>query len=159
MASSFYCYVHVVMTKLCWVFISLQRLSKLRWARTALCRGVRAAHCGGFSCCGAQALGLAGSIAVAPRPNCSAAWGISRTRDPTSVPCIDRRILSYCATREVQDKFFIVGLMSQSVSPVWGLFGTYCQTAFQENFSILHSHQQCSWAVVFYTFDCVIVPK
>ena len=114
-------------------------LSKLQWARTALCCDVWAAHCSGFSCCGAQALGLAGSIAVAPRPHCSAAWGISQTRDPTSVPCIDRRILSHCATREVQDKFLIVGLMSQNVSPVWGLFGTYCQTAFQKNFSILHS--------------------
>ena len=30
-----------------------------------LCCGVRASHCGGFSCCGAQALGVRASVVVA----------------------------------------------------------------------------------------------
>ena len=34
------------------------------------------AHCGGFSCCGAQALGCTGSIAVANGLSCSVTYGI-----------------------------------------------------------------------------------
>ena len=57
-------------------------------ARATLCCGVRAYHCSGFSCCGAQALGArisvvaahgllsAGSVIVAHRLSCSAECGI-----------------------------------------------------------------------------------
>ena len=72
----------------------------------------RASHCSGFSCCGARTLGsraqqlwLAGYRAqaqqlwrmdlVAPRH-----VGSSRTRGRTCVPCIGRRILNHCTTRE-----------------------------------------------------------
>ena len=86
-----------------------------------LCCGVRASHCGGFSCCRARAsrhagfsscsmqaqqLWLAGS-----REQAQQLWrrglvalrhvGSSRTRDRTRVPCIGRRILNHCTTREV----------------------------------------------------------
>ena len=37
---------------------------------------VRASHCGGFSCCGARALGAQASVVVAHRLSCSAACGI-----------------------------------------------------------------------------------
>ena len=37
---------------LCWSFITARGLSLV------LCRGAQASHCGGFSCCGAQALGI-----------------------------------------------------------------------------------------------------
>ena len=38
--------------------------------------GARASHCDGFSCCGAQALWLVGSVVVKHRISCSAACGI-----------------------------------------------------------------------------------
>ena len=39
--------------------------SKLWRAGATLHCGARASHCGGFSCCGAQALGMQASVAVA----------------------------------------------------------------------------------------------
>ena len=38
--------------------------------------GVRASHCSGFSCCGAQVLGARASVVVAHGLSCSAACGI-----------------------------------------------------------------------------------
>ena len=38
--------------------------------------GSQASHCGGLSCCGAQALGRVGSVVVAQGPSCPAACGI-----------------------------------------------------------------------------------
>ena len=57
-------------------------------------------HCGGFSCCRAQALGhrvsgVAHSGLVASRH-----VGSSQTRDRTPVPCIGRQILNHWTTRE-----------------------------------------------------------
>ena len=82
--------------------------------------GARASHCGGFSCCGAWALGTQASVVVARglgscgsqalecRLNSCGAWGLvapwhvrsSRSRARTHVPCIGRWILNHCATRE-----------------------------------------------------------
>ena len=59
--------------------------------------GPWASHCGGFSRCGAQALGLEGFRScglVAP-----VHVDPSQTRDWTCVPCIVRRILDHWATR------------------------------------------------------------
>ena len=63
----------------------------------------------GFSSCGtwAQQLWLAGSRAQAQQLWCTglvAPWhvGSSRTRARTRVPCIGRRILNHCTTREAQ---------------------------------------------------------
>ena len=93
---------------------SLLRAGFLQLQRAGLLfAGARASHCGGFFCCGAQAidtwvqqLWLASSRAraqqlwrmglVAPRH-----VGSSRTRARTHVPCIVRQILNHCATREV----------------------------------------------------------
>ena len=43
-----------------WVFIAVRGLSLV-----AVSGGVRASHCGGFSCCGARALGVWVSVLVA----------------------------------------------------------------------------------------------
>ena len=74
---------------------------QLRRVGATLHCGARASHCGGFSCCGAWALGtwaqqlwLTGL--VAPR-HVASSW----TRARTHVPCIGRPILNHCATREV----------------------------------------------------------
>ena len=51
---------------LCWVFITGRGLSLLVVSRGySFHCGVRASHCGGFSCCGAQALGARTSVVVA----------------------------------------------------------------------------------------------
>ena len=73
---------------------------QLRRAGATPHRGARASHYRGLSCCGAQApdaqaqwLWLTGL--VAPRH-----VGSSQTRARTRVPCIGRKILNHCATRE-----------------------------------------------------------
>ena len=105
---------------LCWVFVAARGLSlvavsggysslqcagfSLRWLLSLWSTGSRHA---GFSSCGtrAQQLWLTGSRAQAQQ-----LWrtglvtprhvGSSRTRARTRVPCIGRRILNHCATRE-----------------------------------------------------------
>ena len=112
---------------LCWVFVAARGLSlvavsggysslqcagfSLRWLLSLRSTGSRHA---GFSSCGmwAQQLWLTGSRAqaqqlwrsglVAPRH-----VGSSRTRDRTHVPCLGRRILNHCATREAPMNFLI----------------------------------------------------
>ena len=63
--------------------------------------GVRASHCGGFSCCRAQALGhicfsscSKGSVALLH-------VGSSQTRDWTCAPCIGKWTLNHWTTRDV----------------------------------------------------------
>ena len=78
------------------------------------CCGAWASHCGVLSCCRAWALGVRASAVVAHGLQSAgsvvvvhmglvAPWhvGSSRTRARTHVPCIGRRILNHCATREV----------------------------------------------------------
>ena len=64
----------------------------LRWAGATLHCGAWASHCGGFSCCGARALGTRTHV------------GSSRARARTRDPCIGRQILNHCATREVRQE-------------------------------------------------------
>ena len=83
--------------------------------------GERASHCGGFSCCGARALGVRDSVVVARGlSNCGsqaqqlwhmgsvALWHVasSRTKDQTHVPCIGNGIPNHCITREVPPALF-----------------------------------------------------
>ena len=113
---------------LCWVFIAVRGLSlvvasggysslrcvgfSLRWLPQLQSMGSR---CTGFSSCGtwAQQLWLAGSRAQAQQLWCTGLVtlqhvGSSRTRARTRVPCIGRRILNHCATREAQEhKLFV----------------------------------------------------
>ena len=63
--------------------------------------GVQASHCGGFSCCRAQALGTRASVVVAHGLSCSAVCGIFPDQGSNRAPCIGRQILNHCATREV----------------------------------------------------------
>ena len=68
----------------------------------------------GFFCCGAQALGMRASVAVARRLqgtgsaavthglSCSAACGIFPGQGSNPCPCIGRWILNHSATREAQ---------------------------------------------------------
>ena len=49
---------------LCWVFVAARGLSQLRRAGATLRCDARASHCGGFSCCGARALGAQASVVV-----------------------------------------------------------------------------------------------
>ena len=73
---------------------------------------VQASHCGGFSCCGAQALGMRASVVVAHRLSCSAACGIFPNRARTHVPCIGRQILNHCTTREAPIMGFLYHVTS-----------------------------------------------
>ena len=50
---------------LCWVFVAERALPQLWQVGATLHCGVQASHCSGRSCCGAQALGHAGSVVVA----------------------------------------------------------------------------------------------
>ena len=51
-------------------------LLQLRRAAVTLCCGAWASHCGGFSCCRAQALGLRASVVVACRLSSCGSWAI-----------------------------------------------------------------------------------
>ena len=97
----------------------MRAFSLWRAGATLRC-GARASHCIGFSCCGAQALGVWASIVVARgfsscgsralelRLSSCGTWalvalwhvGSSTTRAWTRVPCIGRQIFNHCATSE-----------------------------------------------------------
>ena len=92
---------------LCEGFLQLRRVGA-----TLPC-GARASHYRGLSCCEAEApdaqaqqLWLTGP--VAPRH-----VGSSQTRARTRVPCLGRRILNHCATREAPCVTFIPNLFKR----------------------------------------------
>ena len=61
---------------LCWVLLLCAGFLQLQRAGATLRCGVRASHCGGFSCRGTRALGAWASVVVAHGLSCSAAYGI-----------------------------------------------------------------------------------
>ena len=87
----------------------------------AVSRGYSSLRCLGFSCCGAQVLGVLALVIAAHRLSSCGSWALepwiqklwctslfapwhmesSQTRDRTHIPCIGRQILIHCATREV----------------------------------------------------------
>ena len=67
----------------------------LQQAGPALCRGARASHCGGFSCCGGRALEPGLSCC-----SCLVVCGIFPDKARTHVPCIGRQILCHWTARE-----------------------------------------------------------
>ena len=106
-----------------WVFIAVRVLSLVAVSRGYLRCCAWASHCSGFSCCGAWAVGSRASVVAARGlsscglralesrlSSCGAVVGLvaprhvgsSRTRARTCVPCIGRRILNHCTTREAQ---------------------------------------------------------
>ena len=62
--------------------------------------GTRASHCCGLSRCGAQAPDTQAQRPWLTGPAALRHVGSSRTRAQTRVPCIGRRTLNHCATRE-----------------------------------------------------------
>ena len=62
--------------------------------------GPRASHCCGLSRCGAQAPDTQAQRPWLTGPPAPRHVGSSRTRARTHVPCIGRRTLNHCATRE-----------------------------------------------------------
>ena len=93
----FYYFILFIYFWLLWFFVAVHGFLQLRQVGTTLRCGVRASHCGSFSCCGAWALGTrasvvvahglqsAGSVVVAHGLSCSAACGIFL--DQGSNPC------------------------------------------------------------------------
>ena len=101
---------------------------QLRRAGATLCCSARASHCGGISCCRAQALGARASVVVAcglqqlwlvgSRMQAQQLWhtgsvslqhvGQSQNRAQTHVPCIGRQILNHCTTREAPKFVFYI---------------------------------------------------
>ena len=64
---------------LCWVFVDAHGLSLVVASRGYFRCGVRSSHCSGFSCCGAQALGMRVSVTVACRLSSCGSWALERT--------------------------------------------------------------------------------
>ena len=97
-------------------------------AGATLCCSAQSSHCGGFSCCGARALGVWASVVAACGLSSWGTWVLecsgfsscgtwaqqlwhtglvalqhvrsSQTRDRTHVPCLGRWILNHCTTGE-----------------------------------------------------------
>ena len=65
--------------------------------------GAQASHCGGFSCCRAQALGLMGfsscGVGLVSLQHVESSWA----RIQTHVPSIGRRVLNHWTTRRVPE--------------------------------------------------------
>ena len=68
------------------MFVAVRRLSLVVVSRATLRCGARASHCGGFSWCGAQALGTWASV------------GVARGLSSCGSRALERR-LSSCGTR------------------------------------------------------------
>ena len=90
---------------LCWVFIAAWGLSLVAVSGATLHCGAQASRCGGFSCCGARALGMRASVVVHVGLVAAQHVGSSWTRARTRVPCIGRQIFNHCTTREAQKVF------------------------------------------------------
>ena len=100
-----------------WVFVASRGLSlvaacagfSLRWLLLLRSTGCRR---GGFSSCGSRALERRLSSCGARGLAAPRHVGSSRTRARTRVPCIGRRILNHCATREVPTLTFLLHTLS-----------------------------------------------
>ena len=90
---------------------SLLFLCGLSTVAATLHCSMQASHCGGFSCCGAQALGHWGFSTCSFQAleqelnSCPVACGLFLERDPTCVSCIGRQILYPWASREATQAF------------------------------------------------------
>ena len=83
-----------------WVFVAERGLSLFAAGEL----GFSLLRCGGFSCCGARALGVWASVVVARGLSCSTARGIFPDQGSN---CFGRWILNHCATREVPLPYFL----------------------------------------------------
>ena len=93
------------------------------WGLISSCSAL-ASHCGGFSCCRAQALGHRDFSSCSIWAQELWHWGVvmvqhvgsSCTEDQTHVPCIGRWIPIHCTTREVLLPVLKLELKMNSVS-------------------------------------------
>ena len=122
------------------VVSSWLRAGFLQWRRagaTLRC-GAQASHYGGFSCCRARALGMRASVVAARGLSSSDTWALECRLSSCvtgaqllcgmwdlpgpglkiHVPCIGRRILNHCATRETprEPLFLSEGLLTSNVA-------------------------------------------
>ena len=58
-------YLFIYLFRLHWVFVAACGLSLVAVSRATLRYGAQTSHCGGFSCCRAEALGARASVVVA----------------------------------------------------------------------------------------------
>ena len=63
---------------LCWVIVAVRGLSLVAASGATLRCSAWASHCGGFSCCRAQALGTQASVVVACGISSCGLWGLER---------------------------------------------------------------------------------
>ena len=61
-----------------WVFVAACGLSLVVVSGATLRCGAQASHCGGFSCCGARALGSRASVVVAHGLSSCGSWALER---------------------------------------------------------------------------------
>ena len=61
-----------------WVFVAVHGLSLVVASGATLRCGAQASHCGGFSCCGARALGMRASVVVAHGLSSFGSWALER---------------------------------------------------------------------------------
>ena len=47
-----------------WIFVAAHQLPLVMESKGCACCGAQSSHCGGFSCCGARALGMWASVVV-----------------------------------------------------------------------------------------------
>ena len=59
-----------------WAFTAAHRLSLVVASGVTLCCSTQASHCGGFSCCRAQALAARASVVVARRLSSCGSWAL-----------------------------------------------------------------------------------
>ena len=84
-----------------WVFVAVCRHSLVAASRATLDCGAQASQCSGFSCCGAQALGVWAQWLLHTGLAALQHMGSSWTREQTYVPSSSRQSPIHCTTREV----------------------------------------------------------
>ena len=129
--SNFY-FIYLFIFGLCWVFVAVLGLSLV-----AVSRGYSSLWCAGFSCCGAQCLGMWASAIVAHRPQIigsvvvahgliySVACEIFLEERDNLCLCIGRWILIYCSTREGKVVSVIISYLFHLVTDKILPYGTF----------------------------------
>ena len=84
--------------------------------------GVRASHCGGFSCCGAQALGTWASVVVADGLSSCGMWDLPRPGlEPMSPALAGEDFTFYHLSGVLLIFFFFLIPFIAGMSDLWGL--------------------------------------
>ena len=94
-ASLFYCYYYFGCSRSSFLQVGFPLVA---WAGATLRCGARASHCGGFSCCGAQALGARASVVAPHRLSSCGSWALELKSFSSSSWSLERG-LSICGTQ------------------------------------------------------------